>query len=338
MAYDLSELVAWVLKELEPAVRVGRTAGQYASHVGGKEAALYGNADMACILYTLDALHPSPKQRAEWMRGLQSFQDPGSGYFIAKTALLGKIHNTAFCVAAMKLFDERPSVPTRLLHPLRFADLFASPEQMGAYVRALDWQNAVYPSGEDVIGLAATFFNVKGMVKPSWFRALMDYFDKSLFDPNNGMVGRGKPPQGDLDQIGGTFHFAFFWPLFDRQMPSPQARVDAILGLQRPGGLWTPSNPWWLTFDSVYMLADAASRSSYRRSDVRAAIEAAVGVCYERAMEPATREEAFCTPELGVHTLNGTLSLFAVAQRFLGREAILSPRPLRLVLDRRPYI
>ncbi len=338
MAYDLTEFCGWILDRFERDVRFGRGAGQYGGYVGDHEPNLYGTADMACILYTLGALDPSERQRTEWLRRLQSFQDPCSGYFVSRTARLGKVHNTAFALGAMRLFDKALTVGKWPAHPLRFASAYRTPGEMESYVRTLDWHSAVYPAGEDVVGLASAFFNVRGTVKPSWFRWLLDFFDAHLFDSTSGMVGRCKPPSGDLDQIGGTFHFAFLWRQFKRAMPFPRQRVDAILALQRPNGLWSEDNPWWLTLDALYMLVDVALQSTYRQSDVRRAVETSVALCYERAMDRSGREESFCSPELGVHTLTGAVSLFAVAQGFLGTDVIVSKKPLRLVLDKRPYI
>ena len=165
----------------------------------------------------------------------------------------------------------------------------------------------------------------------------MDYFD-SRFDPSNGMLGQDKPPEGDTDQIGGTFHFAFFWEYFKRQMPFPDKRVDAILGLQGRTNIWAADNPWWMPFDSIYMLSRVASYSDYRKEDIRNSVQRAVEVCYEHAMNQTCRETDFYYPELGVHTLTGAISLFAAAQQFLGPHEVITQKPLRLVLDRRPYI
>lgn len=336
MSYDLTEFVRWITEVYEPLVRVGTAAGDYARRVGDNTRELYGIADMACILYTIDELHPTESERQEWLEGLQSFQDPGSGYLIALTASLSKVHNTAFAIGAMNLFEENLSNGKRPEHRLRFARNFDAAESMERYVGSLNWETNVYESGENSIGLASAFANVTDTVGPEWFAWLMNYFD-TRFDPNNGMLGQDKPSGGDTDQIGGTFHFAFFWEYFGRQMPFSDQRVDAILGLQGPTEIWAGDNPWWMPFDSIYMLSRVASYSDYRKEDIRNSVQRAVEVCYERAMDQACRETDFYYPELGVHTLTGAISLFAVAQQFLGDE-IISPKPLRLVLDRRPYI
>ncbi len=293
MAYDLRPFVRWIIDEFKPSVRVGSGAGEYARRVGGEFVEVYGAGDMACILYTLDELDPSESERAQWVAQLRAFQDPESGYLIAKTAYLSKVHNTAFTLGAMDLFDAQPA------HPLVFSRNFDTPEKMGEYIESRDWANGVYSGGEDVVGLASAFALVPGTVTDDWVTWFMDYFDTNLFDSNNGMVGRGTPPEGTLDQIGGTFHFAFFWEYHGRQMPYGEKRIDSILGLQRPDGDWDPGNPWWMPFDSIYMLTQAAADTGHRVDDVRNCVRGVPALALERVMDEATRRQAFRDRGLG---------------------------------------
>ncbi len=332
MAYDLRPFTTWITEEFAPSVHVGQGAGDYTRRGGGEYVEVYGTGDMACILYTLDSLNPTPTENAEWASTLRSFQDPGSGYLIAKTASLSKVHNTAFSLGAMNLFDAQPD------HPLVFSRNFITPELLQEYIESRDWTNGVYLGGEDVIGLASAFALVPGTVSDDWFIALFDYFDDNLFDPNNGMIGRDTPSEGTLDQIGGTFHFDFFWQYFDRAMPFAEQRIDAILGLQRDDGDWDPGNPWWMPFDAIYMLARAVSSCGHRVEDVRDCARGVVALAYDRIMDGSSRESYFVKQDMGVHTLNGALGLFAVGQNILGSDELQTTNPLRLVLDRRPYI
>ena len=332
MAYDLRPFTSWIIDEFVPSVRVGSGAGDYARRVGGNYVEVYGTGDMACVLYTLDSLNPTPTENAEWASTLRAFQDSGSGYLIAKTASLSKVHNTAFTLGAMNLFDAQPD------HPLTFSRNFNTPELMQEYVESRDWTNGVYLGGEDVIGLASAFSLVPGTVSDDWFTALFDYFDDNLLDSNNGMIGRGTPPLGTLDQIGGTFHFAFLWEFYGRQVPYGEARIDSILGLRRSDGDWDTANIWWMPFDSIYMLTQAANATGHRVADVRECVESVLSLVLDRVMDESIRQQTFVESDMGVHTMNGLMGLFAVAQGYLGTDEVLTDRPLRLVLKKRPYI
>jgi hypothetical protein len=52
---------------------------------------------------------------------------------------------------------------------------------------------------------------------------------------------------------------------------------------------------------------------------------------------PAGRRTAL-SPKLPVHSVTAAISIAAEAQKFLGAQEVITDRPLRLVLDRRPFI
>jgi hypothetical protein len=337
--WDLRPFEAWVLDEYVPSLRVDGPPGAYARRPGASAVALYGSADVACILYTLDRLDPAPDVTRQWLDVLSSFQDPVSGFFVDRSAALSTAHNTGFVIGAMQLLD--PELRNGVLprSPLRFAELVLEPADADRFAASLDWRNDCYEAGENLIGHASSFFNVAGVVPGAWFEWLVDYVEHGKLDETNGMVGVGKPPGGDDDQIGGTCHFDFFWAALKRELPFAPARAKALLGLQQPDGLWSDYNPWWLTFDAFYMLnRTLASLSGGLAADVRAAVERAVSVLATRSSQPALRHSDFVDPWLGAHTVTGALSAFACAQQILGPDRVITDRPLRLVLDRRPYI
>jgi hypothetical protein len=167
----------------------------------------------------------------------------------------------------------------------------------------------------------------------------VEFVEGTKLDPVNGMVGVGKPRGGDGDQIGGTLHFDFFWQSLERRLPYATERALAILGLQQPSGLWDESNPWWLTFDACYMLGRTTPDVSDDLAErARDAVARALAVLAKRAGDDAARGEDFVEPWIGAHMLTGALSFFAYAQQLLGRDSVVTAAPLKLVLDRRPYI
>jgi hypothetical protein len=337
--WDPRPFVAWISDAYLPSAKVGPGPADYGLRPGAPTTALYGVADAACILYTIDELDGAGEAGRAWLTALGAYQDPESGFFVAKTASLAKAHNAGFAIAAMNLFE--PKLANGILPEFRlaFAELIADTVEATRYADSLDWRGNTYEAGERLIGLASCFFNVTGVVEHKWFEWLVDYVERTKLDPANGMVGVDKPPQGDDDQIGGTFHFDFFWASLDRQLPYAPPRASALLGLQHASGLWDPNNPWWLTFDAVYMLGRALPELSADLTDAAmAAIERAVDVLFERSADLVARTADFGEAWMGVHNLTGAISFFAYAQQVLGDEAVVTERPLQLVLDRRPYI
>ena len=81
--------------------------------------------------------------------------------------------------------------------------------------------------------MGAIFALVPALGTPKWFDEFFAACD-GFFDPNNGLMGKDKPPGGDSDQIGGTFHYFFLYQYFNRHAPFPDPRIDTVLRLQQP--------------------------------------------------------------------------------------------------------
>jgi hypothetical protein len=326
-------LVDWLLGEYEPAVRTGGGAGAYACRPEEQDPALYGVADMACALFTVGALDRSAERRREWAAAFELFQDPATGHYVeGGPPSHVPLHVTAYAIAAMRLLDLAP------VHPLRFAEPWRAPAAVTAFLERLDWRDWVYLESHAGAGLGSIFANVEGLGGPEWFAAYRSALDARL-DPASGLHGIGKPAGGDLDQIGGTFHYAFLYEHFGWPLAHPEARTDAVLGLQRRDGVWDPANPWWLTLDAGYLLTRAHRASGgYRGSAVVEAVGRATAAVAERVLDPGGRREAFVEAPLGTHTLVAVLSLLAEAQAFLGVDVVRTDRRLTLVLDHRPFV
>lgn len=337
--WDVRPFEAWIVDEYLPSLSVGPEPGAYARRPGETEIALYGVADVACILYSLDRLDPSPGEAERWLELLSGFQDPVSGFFVDRSASLSTAHNTGFAIGAMNLL--RPELRDGELPraPLRFAQQVREPADAERFAASLDWRNDCYEAGENLIGHASSFFNVAGAMPRDWFAWLVEFVEGTKLDEANGMVGVGKPPGGDTDQIGGTLHFDFFWAALGRQLPFAGARTAALLGLQLPGGLWDPDNPWWLSFDAVYMFRRTLpDLPDDQAASVRAAVARAASALTARSCDPDLRKSDFVDPWIGAHMVTGAVSFFAYAQQLLGTSRVITDRPLRSVLDRRPYI
>jgi len=333
--WDLRPFVTWIVDQYEPSVRVGPEVGAYASRPGGDDVELYGIADMACVLHTIDRLRPTAAERDQWAASFARFRDPATGHYVERgPATHVELHVTAFTIAAMELVDEL--VDAGAQHPLRFADAFRSPEQVTDVLDALDWRDWVYLDSHRGAAIGAIAANVPGLVDPAWFDAYFAALERRL-DPANGMFGDAKPPTGDLDQIGGAFHYAFLYEWAHRRLPHARARVDAVLGLQRADGTWDPANPFWLTLDGVYLLTRGVRHTGHRRAEVEQAVADSVDAVSRVALDGPSRSAAFAAP-MGTHALVAVVSLLAEAQSFLGDDRLVTDRPLRLVLDRRPFI
>jgi hypothetical protein len=331
MAWDVQPFLDWVSGEYEPAVRVGDATGAYGVMPGEHAVDLYGTCDMACVRYSLRALPLDPERRRHWAGVIGGFQSPVTGHFVERGQPSHvELHATAYAIAALELLDHQP------VHPLRFAEALRSPPAVASFLDALDWTDWVYLESHAGAGVGSIFANVPSLGSPPWFDAYFAALDAHL-DPANGMHGDAKPSGGDIDQIGGTFHYAFLHETFRRRLAHAEARIDAVLGLQRSDGLWDPKNPLWLTLDAVYLLSRGVQHTGHRRADVEAAIDRSLGYVTELCSSVDGRRQSFCGP-MGTHALTAAVSLLAESQAFRGSELVRSDVPLRLVLDRRPFV
>jgi len=325
--FDLREFVKWITAELEPSVKLPGGAGHYAREPGKDVLELYGVSDMACILYSLGALRPTEAERTEWAAAFQSLQNPDTGWLLEKEPSHDPLHNTAFALAAMQLLNLTPKLPVKM------GPEYADP---AAFLETLDWKTAVYTESHKGAGVGSIFALVPALGTKAWFDA---YFAKceSLFDPHNGLMGREKPATGDSDQIGGTFHYSFLYNYFNRHMPYPEARIDTVLRLQQADGYWMATNHLWMTLDAIFLMTRTLRYAPHRFDDVREVVRGVMTRLMTEVYSPAGRRATF-TGRLTVHLVTAALSIAAEAQQFLGAQEVVTDWPLRLVLDRRPFI
>jgi len=326
--FDMRGFVHWILAEYEPSIRLPGGAGRYPRQPGQSTPALYGVADMACTLYTINALHPSVTERAQWADAFELFQNPETGWFLEKDPkTLTPQHNTAFALAAMQLLDLIPR------HQVKMGTEYF---QIRTYLNSLNWRTGVYPDSHKGAGVGSIYALVPALHSPDWFAEYFATCDK-LFDPKNGLMGRDKPAEGDIDQVGGTFHYSFLYQFFNREMLYPEKRIDTVLGLHRPDGYWSPSNHLWMTLDAIYLMTRTLRYCPHRFEDVRASVRQTLQVLQRDVFSPEGRKETFSKVD-GVHSLTAAISIVAEAQQFLGAREVITDWPLKLVLDRRPFI
>jgi hypothetical protein len=323
--FDMRPFETWILEKFEPTVRLGKQAGHYARKPGeGLE--LYGVADMASIFYTLNRLNADDAARKEWADAFQTFQRASDGWLIEQVPTHDPLHNTAYALASMQLLDLRPRYPVK------------PPENDDpkAFLQTIDWEKNVYLGSHRGAGLGSIRYIVPELNQPEWFKVYFETCD-SLFDRNNGLMGKNKPAGGDFDQVGGTFHYSFLYETFHRRMPFPEARIDAIIGLQQPDGYWDKTNHLWLTLDAIYMMTRTLRHAPHRFENVGTAVRRALTALMDDVYGDAGRVRSF-GGQMPTHSVMAAVSFLAEAQIFLGSDQVITERPLRLVLDRRPFI
>ncbi len=295
------------------------------------EANPYGCADAANLLYTLARLPEDAGRRAAHVDAIRSFQEPESGGFREPTH--HPVHVTAHCVAALELFDARPRYPLRLLE--RREDEGA----IEAYLDGLDWRDDPWHASHRGAGCYAA-----RVVCDEASREFEDRYFAWLdaeCDPDTGLWRRGAvgPPYrwGDsrFPHLAGTFHYLFNYEHARRAHPHPAALIETCLDIEARGTDWPLGRTvGFAEVDWVYCLSRAMRQSGHRRDEAMAALRA-----FSERYVPFLTQLDWERDDGGsdLHRLFGAACALAELQRALP-GMLRSARPLRLVLDRRPFI
>jgi len=289
----------------------------------------YGCADAANLLYTLGRWPRDPDERRAFSELLQSFQEAETGLF--REASHHPFHTTAHCAAALELFDARPR------HPLAAMAPHAGPDGAAAFLEQLDWSGAPWTESHRGAGLHAAL--VLAGEAPEVFEERVFAWLWDAADPDTGLWRRGCLPPREhrkelFPHLAGTFHYLFNHEHARRPLRYPEALVDTCLAIWRERLFPLCTFVGFAEIDWVYCLHRALRQSGHRHREAREALRelAAAHLAFLEGLDPEADDALD-----DLHRLFGTVCALAELQQALPGE-LRSARPLRLVLDRRPFI
>lgn len=308
--------------------------GAYARWLWGEDRELgvneYGCADAANILYTIGDFPSDPDERKEWVCILQELQNPETGLFRERTHHF--IHTTAHCSAALELFDAKPLYPcTALQEYTQKEKLYHLLEQ------EVDWSK---PWGESHkgAGIFPCLENTQGM-SLEWKQWYFDWFWNNA-DPEIGFWdfggSRAAAPDRIMEYMAGGFHYMFVHESEHRPYRYPEKIIDFCFSLT--------ANPLvkdlfckeccFLDVDIVYSMNRASRQTPHRFWEVKQWLED-YAQRYLAMWDSIDyhKDETFND----LHLLFGAVCCLAELQAALPGK-ILTTKPLKLVLDRRPFI
>jgi len=290
----------------------------------------YGCADAANLLWTLDRFPADAGERAAWVSALQGLQEPEGGFFREPTH--HEIHTTAHCVASLELFDARPR------HALAGLAGLEVPGALERFLDGLDWRDDPWLASHRGAGVYAAR-TIAGEASDAWRERYLDWLAREQ-DPETGLWRRDRvtPPyrwgESRFPHLAGTFHYLFNLESAGRPLRYPDRLVDTCLGI-------AAEDPWPLgatvsfaEIDWVYCLHRSVLQCGHRRAEAFDALGRFADryVAYLLVLDLDADDGAG-----DLHRLFGAVCCLAELQRALpGR--LRSERPLRLVLDRRPFI
>ena len=310
----------------------------------------YGCADAANILYTIGGFPGSNAEREGFIATLQGFQNPSLGMFKDETH--HDIHTTAHCVGALDLFDAKPKYPLASFSKLK------SKRNLEAFLENLDWRHNPWIESHKGAGLFSAL-SLCDQVSPEW----CDWYFQWLWeeaDPETGFWRKGHTKETGagttaplFHHLAGSFHYLFVHEYAHRPLRYPHKMIDSCLTLfkERHRGIPLPLSDGGKSQRSptVYILGREISFSeidwvyclnrSHRQTDHR--FQESIDALREFAKDyiqyllkvDPKHNDRFND----LHWLFGMVCALAELQQALP-GFLKTEKPLRLVLDRRPFI
>lgn len=289
----------------------------------------YGCADAANILYTIGEFPNTTKSREAHIRVLQNFQNPQTGLFTETTH--HPIHTTAHCIAALELFDAKP------LHPLTDLMQYATCDGLKGLLEGLDWKGDPWDASHQGAGIYAAM-GLSDSVSDEWQDTYFEWLWKNA-DEKTGFWKKDAVLSGDkpvFHHLAGTFHYLFNHEYARRPLRYPERVIDTCISLYEDNNT-VPNFGRQVGFsevDWVYCITRASRQASYRFEDCRAALKkfAKEFTDFLSSVDSKTHDGFN-----DLHGLFGATCCLAELQQALP-GMLKSQKPLKLVLDRRPFI
>jgi predicted dehydrogenase len=297
----------------------------------------YGCADAACILYTLDELPVDAAERQAWIGAIQRFQNPETGLF--EDGSHHEIHTTAFALGALDFFDARAAHPLTALHALK------EREQMEHFLDNLQWHEEPWLDSHQGAGIYSALV-MNREVSREWENWYFDWLWEQE-DPATGFWRKGEvtplenkeAPVPLFHYLGGSFHYLFNLVYARRLQRFPEKAIDTCLEIWKNNHQPLYGEPFckgisYAEIDWVFYLNRSVRQCGYRFEESRKAIEEAAEKYITHLKQiDYSHDTAFND----LHKLFGMVCALSEFQLALPGQLV-TKRPLRQVLDRRPYI
>lgn len=299
----------------------------------------YGCADAANILYTINDFYFDDEIRKARISELQALQNSETGMFAERTH--HNIHTTAHCIAALQLFDTKPLYPIVGLHK------YYDKAELYKLLDSLDWKGDPWSNSHKGAGVYAALVNADEMTEDfqknyfDWFweNASPDvgfwkkgYVERAPYSSERTVEGQGSV----YSYMAGGFHYMFNHEYAKMPLRYPDKIIDSCIRMYEENALppYFAKQAGFIEIDWLYCINRASRQTAHRKEEVVALIEnfAHRFVSYLKKLSYDT-DDGFND----LHMLFGTVCALAELQSALPGK-IITEKPLRLVLDRRPFI
>ena len=289
----------------------------------------YGCADAMNILYMLGDF-PTGQHREECLNALLSLQDKETGLFKEETH--HNIHTTAHCTAAIELFDAVP------LYPQTFLSKYFTKEGLDGLLGSLDWYKLAWSESHQGAGIFVIAM-LTGNATLDWRRHYFDILTKQC-DLEVGMSRKGTVNKGCplYYHLNGWFHYTFNYEYARMPQPCPEKLIDTCIMLYDERETRLSPNfgkiAGFSEIDWVYVLNRCTRQTPHRFYEAKQRLEEFAEWYFKYLNSVDINTDDLWND---LHSLFGAVCAVAELQAALPGK-IESTKPLKLVLDRRPFI
>lgn len=286
----------------------------------------YGCANAVNILYTIGSLPSDMEERAAFVKVLQEFQNSETGLF--ENPGNYETHTTAFVSGALNLLDAEP------LYVAKGFEEYLTKEGLYAFMDSIDWAKNPWLGAHLGAGIYASLL-LTGTAGDAWEDIYFQWLDENA-DPETGLWKKGALEGAEtFHYLASTFHYVFNYEYAKRALPYPKELLDTCIQAYREGACMDFSKAvGWPDIDFTYLLARVQRRAGSRFEETQEILkEIADGLISQLlAMNPEESE-----------TLNDLNTLFAIVCALAVLQDALpgyirTSKPLKLVLDKRPFL
>ena len=208
-------------------------------------------------------------------------------------------------------------------------------EKLHELLESLDWDHNPWPMSHRGAGLFAAL-TITRSASLAWQN---DYFQwlKEHCDPEYGMSYRGRIGADiPAHHMCGWFHYLFNHACARRPIPYAEKLIDSCIEMYDRNEMGAPFGVscGFMEIDWVFCLNRASRQTAYRREEIRDRLSRFAKGYVEYLLNAAPKTDKSFDD---LHMLFGAMCALSELQTALPGE-YLSTVPLKIVLDRRPFI
>ena len=286
----------------------------------------YGCANAVNILYTINELPRDINEREQMVKVLQEFQNEDNGLFENPGNFA--THTTAFVSGALNLLDAKP------LYQAKEFEKYITKEALFAFMDSIDWAKAPWLGAHLGAGIYASMLLTE-TASDEWEDYYFEWLDKNA-DADTGLWKKGALEGAEaFHYLASTFHYVFNYEYAKRELPYPKALLDTCIKAYYDGACIDFSKAvGWPDIDFTYLLARVQRRAGTRYEETQKILKEIADGLINQLLQMNPEES---------ETLNDLNTLFAIVCALAVLQDALpgyirTSKPLKLVLDRRPFL